>query len=64
MKKALTNLIKVKTIITLAITGAMIYGYVRGKISTELFMPIVTMILTYYFTKKDNKESQAKEGDE
>lgn len=62
MKKALTNLIKVKTIITLAITGAMIYGFIKGKISTELFMPIVTMILTYYFTKKE--ESQIKEGDE
>ena len=61
MKKALTNLIKVKTIITLAVTGAMIYGFIKGKISTELFMPIVTMILTYYFTKK---ESQEKEGDE
>lgn len=62
MKKALTNLIKVKTIITLAVTGAMIYGFIKGTISTELFMPIVTMILTYYFTKKE--ESQIKEGDE
>jgi hypothetical protein len=62
MRKALTNLVKVKTIITLAVTGAMIYGFVKGKISTELFMPIVTMILTYYFTKKE--ESQIKEGDE
>lgn len=61
MKKALTNLIKVKTLITLAVTGAMIYGFISNKISTELFMPIVTMILTYYFTKKENKE---KEGDE
>ena len=61
MKKALTNLIKVKTLITLAVTGAMIYGFIANKISTELFMPIVTMILTYYFNKKENKE---KEGDE
>ena len=60
MKEKIAKLIDLKTIITIAMTGAMIYGFVVEKITPEQFMTIATMIFTFYFAKKDKN----KEGDE
>lgn len=54
MKEKFARLIDLKTIITIAMTGAMIYGFVVEKITPEQFMTIATMIFTFYFAKKDN----------
>ena len=54
MKDKIAKLIDLKTIITIAMTGAMIYGFVVEKITPEQFMTIATMIFTFYFAKKDN----------
>ena len=51
--KEIKKLIDLKTIITISITGALIYGFVVGKITPEQFMTIATMIFTFYFAKKD-----------
>ena len=60
MKDRLAKLIDLKTIVTLSITGALIYGFVVGKIDKENFMTIATMIFTFYFASKtkgsDNNE--------
>lgn len=53
MKDKIAKLIDLKTIITIAMTGAMIYGFVVEKITPEQFMTIATMIFTFYFAKKD-----------
>lgn len=55
MKKQITKLIDLKTIITISITCCLIYGFVVGKVNTEQFMTIATMIFTFYFAKKDSK---------
>ena len=56
MKKKIAKLIDLKSIITILITIALIYGFVCNKINAEQFMTIATMIFTFYFAKKD-KES-------
>lgn len=53
---ALVNLLKVKTIITLTVMFCTAYGFMTGKIETEVFMPIVTLVLTFYFKKDDKGE--------
>lgn len=58
--KKIAKLIDLKSIITLAITGFLMYGFVVKVISAEQFMTVATMILTYYFAKKEKN----KEGDE
>ena len=58
MKRALINLLKVKTIVTLIITICLAVGFLKGQISVDLFMPIVTMIFTYFFTKNNNKSEE------
>ncbi|MBO6243159.1 MAG: hypothetical protein J6O41_01130 [Clostridia bacterium] len=60
MKEKLAKLIDLKSIVTILITGALIYGFVVGKIDKENFMTIATMIFTFYFASKtkgsDNNE--------
>ena len=53
MKDKIAKLIDLKSIITILITIALIYGFIVEKINAEQFMTIATMIFTFYFAKKD-----------
>ena len=50
----IANLFKVKTLVTLAITASLCYGFLKGMITTEVFAAIAGSVVTYYFTKKDS----------
>ena len=52
MKDKIAKLIDLKSIITILITGSLIYGFVVNKINAEQFMTIATMIFTFYFASK------------
>lgn len=56
MKNALINLLKIKSLITLIVVSCLAYGFISGKINSNDFLPIATMIFTFYFTKKESKE--------
>jgi hypothetical protein len=51
--KNMANLVKVKSIMSLAMIFALIYGFVSGMISGEVFAGFVGAIITYFFTRKD-----------
>lgn len=53
MKEKIAKLIDLKSIITILITIALIYGFIVEKVNAEQFMTIATMIFTFYFAKKD-----------
>lgn len=53
MKEKLAKLIDLKSIITLALAGTLVYGFVVGKIETKDFLIYVAMVFTYYFAKKE-----------
>lgn len=53
MKNALINLLKVKTLITLAITIVFCYLAIIGKLPIETTTMVIGMVFTYYFNKKD-----------
>lgn len=55
MKKNLANLLKVKTIISLAVIFTTCYLTIKGNLDTETFMVITSAIITYYFNKKENE---------
>lgn len=59
--KKIANLIGLRTLITLSITGALIYGFAVGKVSNEQFMTIATMIFTFYFAKKEQETKETEE---
>ena len=52
MKEKLAKLIDLKSIVTIIITIALVYGFIVGKINAEQFMTIATMIFTFYFASK------------
>lgn len=56
-KTNLANLIKVKTLITLTVVAALTYGFIAGIIDAEKFMTIAVMVVTYYFSKKDDVDT-------
>lgn len=56
MKERLSKLIDLKSIITILITISLVAGWFLKMIPTEVFMPIVMMIYTFYFAKKDSTE--------
>ena len=58
MKERLAKLIDLKSIITMLMVGGLVAGWFVNKVSSEQFIPLVTMILTFYFAKKDNSGGQ------
>lgn len=59
--KELKKLIDLKSIITLSLTIAFVYGFIAGKIEAKDFLIYIAMVYTYYFNKKENKEENEKE---
>ena len=47
------KLVNVKSIVTLTLTGVFSYLAVIGTLTGENFMLIFAMIMTFYFTKKE-----------
>lgn len=54
----LANLIKVKTILSLAIIFTVCSLTFKGVVSVEAFMAIASAIITYYFTKKEEEKEE------
>ena len=52
----IANLFKVKTIITIMVLGALTVAFLKGVVPVELYVSIATAIITYYFTRKENRE--------
>ena len=63
MKRVLenaANLIKVKTLVTLAVTAVFVYLAVAGRISSDNVMMIVTMVTSFYFGTQLEKDKEGK----
>lgn len=59
MKEKFAKLIDVKTIVTFAIVGAMIYLAVTGVLAADKLFELGIMIVTFYFVKKADEAKQA-----
>ena len=62
MKERISKLIDLKSIITLALAGTLVYGFIANKIETKDFLIYVAMVFTYYFAKKDNDKGDDTNG--
>lgn len=56
MKEKLAKLIDVKTIVTFALVGAMIGFTAVGKLEAKEMVPMVTMVVSFFFAVKLNKQ--------
>lgn len=54
MKDMFTNLLKVKSLMTIAIMVVFVVLALSHNMSEELTASVITAVITYYFTKKEN----------
>ena len=57
LKKNLANLIKVKTIVTVAVIAVFSVLALKGSISADNVMLIVTAVISFYFGTQHEKAS-------
>ena len=49
----------VRPVVTFGIVGAVIYGFVTKLIATDVFVPLATLVLVFWFESREKKtESQ------
>lgn len=56
LKEKLVKLLNVKTVIAIILTVIFSYMAIVGQITPEVFMPIFSMIIAFYFSD-DNKNN-------
>lgn len=61
MKNKLAKLVDVKSIITLVLAFVFCYLSVTGAVSSQYFMTIFTMIISFYFGIQSTKGSPTQE---
>lgn len=61
IKKRLGNLLSVKSLVTLTLTGVFAYMAVAGKISQD-FMTIYAVIIAFYFGTQSQKTQDVLDG--
>ena len=60
VKQRLSSLLTVKSIVTFSLTAVFIYLAVMGEIKSEIFMPIYTSVISFYFGTQFDKEKGVK----
>jgi hypothetical protein len=53
VKDAIKNLLKVKSLMTIAVMVVFVILSLKGKLEPTLTASVITSVITYYFTKKD-----------
>lgn len=61
MKERLAKLINVKSIISIILTCVFSYLAIVGTISADLFIPIFTTVIAFYFGTQIEKRNNSKE---
>lgn len=59
MKNAIINLLKVKSLVTVVLTGVFAYLAIVGRIDGEQFLTIFTTIIAFYFGTQTQKIADA-----
>lgn len=62
MKKRLCNLLTVKSIVTIILTGVFAYLSVKGSIDANMFMTTFSVIIAFYFGTQHEKNGGDNDG--
>lgn len=60
-KKRLANLLCVKSIVTILLTGAFAYLALIGKVGTDQFLTVYTVIIAFYFGTQYERRASGQE---
>ena len=53
--KAIINLIKVKSLMTISVMAVFVILSLKGELEPTLTASVITAVITYYFNKKDKE---------
>lgn len=56
--KKIAKLIDLKSIMTIIMIVALVVGWFTDKVTSEQFVPMVMMIMTFYFAKSDKSDKK------
>jgi len=63
LKKALVNLLKVKSVVTIILTVVFAYLSIIGTIDGQQFLTVFSMVMAFYFgTQHEKKNKEETEG--
>ncbi len=65
LKKRLANLLCVKSIVTIVLTGVFAHMTVTGAVGADQFLTVFTVVIAFYFgvqANKDNRTTQKEQG--
>ena len=57
MQKRLSNLLTVKSIVTLVLTAVFAYLAVAGQVTTDQFLTVFTVVIAFYFGTQAEKKA-------
>ena len=57
LKKRLTNLLCVKSIVTITLTAVFAYMAVTGQVTPDQYMTIFTVVIAFYFGVQAEKKA-------
>ena len=63
MKKRLSNLLSVKSLVTLVLTAVFAYLAVTGQIAQD-FMTVYAVVIAFYFGTQSQKQQDALDGEQ
>ena len=61
LKKRLANLLCVKSVITIVLTGVFAYMTVMGQVSSDQFLTVFTVVIAFYFGTQAERKAQTEE---
>ena len=59
IRQRLSGLLTVKSIVTFSLTAVFMYLAIKGEIKSEIFMPIYTSVISFYFGTQFDKEKRS-----
>ena len=61
LKKRLANLLCVKSIVTIVLTGVFAYMTVTGAVDSDQFLTVFTVVIAFYFGVQAEKKAEQPE---
>lgn len=58
----IANLLKVKSLVTLALTAAFVYLCITGKISSDQFLTVFTVVIAFYYGTQAGRREAVEKG--
>ncbi len=56
LQKALVNLLKVKSVVTIILTGVFAYLSIIGTVDGQQFLTVFSMVMAFYFGTQHEKK--------